>query len=636
MRLFRPRNARRLVRLTFGWLTGASLWSARASAFEAGQIGDQVLRVDVTNASSVIHNFDNRDTKPHQVTSVANDDWGIWYNRLNLQANTGVWNAGVRVDSAWFYTSPDPTELALDLTERRGAAPAAAEYFRLRLTEAGTELSNRYINWTYPAKYYLGYTSRHVEATAGDFYAQLGRGFVLSVRKQDELASDTTVRGLRLTAKTSLSSVRLRMTGLLGVMNPLRIDESSGRYLGVDDSVTPGVVAVTEAGMPRAVPTDFVEESPDCRSFGTCTYAPDRLAAAQVEVATDDVKLGTQGSLLSRQEALSADVSRSSETILTASQSVEFPDLDGHGAAYLEAALQNMDRLDPGYALYGSLTVIELPVTVLVEGKHYRRFFPLSANVKLANAREFNLVQYNAPPTAEAFWVDTLFENFNTCASGGRVKADLQVGDDEGVFVWLGRSYSWAESVANEACEIDDQNLNRVWDLASGFDITSQQRRSRGSLTIGGRIDETDAALDAAGGRCEPGAADCTHVFYEEGYVRYDVIRSLGGPFALQFQGWHRKRRQTIGGPGERWFEGFHTTGFSWSPHVSLAFGIEYDTRPAMPGTYFNGQLGYKFTPDTGVSLFVGQRRGALRCVGGVCRVFPPFEGARLDFTARF
>ena len=633
MRVFRARTARRLSACLAGV---ASLWAGRALAFEAGQIGDQALRIDVTNATSVIQNFDNRDTKPHQVTSVANDDWGVWYNRLNLQANAGEWNAGVRVDSAWFYTSPDPTELALELTELRGPAPGAADYFRLRLDQAGTELSNRYINWTYPAKYYLGYSSQSVEATLGDFYAQLGRGLVLSVRKLDELASDTTVRGLRTTAKTTISDVRLRLTALGGVMNPLRIDETSGRYLGVDDSVTPGLVAVTEAGMPRAVETDFVQESPDCASFATCTYAPDRVAGGQIELATDDVKLGTQGSLLARQDPLSADVSRSSETILTASQSLELPDLDGHGAAYLEAALQNMDRLDPGYALYGSLTVIELPVTLLFEGKHYRRFFPLSANVKLANAREFNLVSYNAPPTAEAFFVDTLFENFNTCASGGRVKVDLQAGEDAGVFVWLGRSYSWAESVANEACEIDDRNLNRVWDFASGFDITSQQRKSRANLTIGGRFDDTDAALDPAGDRCEPGAPDCTHVFYEEGYVRYDVIRSLGGPFAMQFQGWHRRRRQTLGGPGERWFEGFHTTGFSWSPHISLAFGIEYDTRPAMPGSYFNGQLGYKFTSDTSVSLFVGQRRGALRCVGGVCRVFPPFEGARLDFTARF
>jgi hypothetical protein len=36
------------------------------------------------------------------------------------------------------------------------------------------------------------------------------------------------------------------------------------------------------------------------------------------------------------------------------------------------------------------------------------------------------------------------------------------------------------------------------------------------------------------------------------------------------------------------------------------------------------------------VSVFVGQRRGAIRCVSGVCRQFPPFEGARLELVSRF
>jgi hypothetical protein len=55
-----------------------------------------------------------------------------------------------------------------------------------------------------------------------------------------------------------------------------------------------------------------------------------------------------------------------------------------------------------------------------------------------------------------------------------------------------------------------------------------------------------------------------------------------------------------------------------------------------VPPTYVNGQLGYRLSSDSSLSLFVGQRRGALRCVGGVCRVFPPFEGAALDLTLRF
>ena len=91
-----------------------------------------------------------------------------------------------------------------------------------------------------------------------------------------------------------------------------------------------------------------------------------------------------------------------------------------------------------------------------------------------------------------------------------------------------------------------------------------------------------------------------------------------------------------MGGPAEPWFEGQHLTGIDWAPHLSVAFGVEYSSNPAVPATYFNGQAVYKITTASSIGVFVGQRRGALRCVGGVCRVFPPFEGARLDATVRF
>ena len=604
--------------------------AAPALAIEPGKLGDEEVRLDVTNASSVIYNFDNRDDQPHDVATRANDEWGMWYNRLNLQASWGKWTAGVRVDNAWFYRSPYPEAIAIELEADRPQGPGALPppvYFRQKLQQSGEELSTRYINWVYPAKYYVGYTTRDVEATAGDFYAQFGRGLVLSVRKLDELSSDVTVRGARLTGRIRAGDLRLRLTALGGSMNPLRIDEASGRYLGVNDSVTPGFLAVTEAGMPRAVGTDYLPETP--------TYAPDRIAGAQVEIATDDFKLGTQGSMLIRQDPLNQDIVRTADTILTGSQSIEIPDFDGHGAGYLEVALQDLAHEDApetdlfGHAVYASVSFIEMPFVLLVEGRHYRRVFPLAANVNLLRAREFSLVQYSAPPTTEAFWVDTEFEGFNTCVTGGRAKGDVHLGKDESVFAWVGHYHTWAESVTNESCQIRDENLNRVWDLATGLEITSQKKKSRHNFTVGARIDETDREIFDSGG-------NPTNVFYEENYARYDIIRWIDGPFSLQLQGWHRHRRQTLGGPDDTWFEGQHLTGFEWAPHLSTGFGIEYDTNPATPDLYFNGNVAWRFTSDTSVALFVGQRRGALRCLGGVCRVYPPFEGARLDATVRF
>ena len=642
-----------------------------AHALEPGEVAGEPLRLDITNASSLLVNLDNRDTQPNQVNTLANDHWSMWYNRLNVQLNWGKWRAGSRLDTAVFgprsagkqlLTTPDPTQIGLDLVKLREPLPGAepdSVYFRRKVQEAGVELSNRYINWIYPAKYYLGYSSRDVEVTGGDFYAQLGRGLVLSVRKSDELASDTTVRGVRVTGKIRSGDLRLTLTGLGGTMNPLRIDESSGRYLGVDSSVSPGLVRVTEAGMPRAIETDFVPGAESCAQMATCTYAPDQLVGGQVEARIKKLKLGTQATVMMRQDAdptdafftpMTDDPVRAAKTLLTASQFLDLPDLGGKGSAYVEVALQSLDhdeargaRSLSGHAVYGSLSLVEKPVALLLEGKHYRRFFPLQANVKLARARELSLVQYSAPPTTVAFWTDTEYEGFNTCVTGGRAKGDLHLGRDESIFAWVGRYHTWAESVSNTECVIDDANLNRVWDLATGAELVSQERKSRANLTVGFRLDETDREIQDVGSCVDPltgGATTCvrgtTQVYYQEAYLRYDVIRWLSGPFSLQLQGWHRRRRQTLGAADDPWLEGQHLTGVEWSPHFSAALGVEYDTNPQTPDMYYNGQLAYRPSTDSSISLFVGQRRGALRCVAGVCRVFPPFEGGRLDATFRF
>ncbi len=605
---------------------------AEAGAFEAGPVGETPVTVDVTNASSVAVNVDNRNTRAGAAETRTDDDWAYWYNRLNVQATWKDFEAGFRLDSAWFLTRPSPAGVGLDmLRDRNGilAPPfvaADADFFVQKTLEAGDDLSSRYINWVYPAKVYVGYTSPHVEVTVGDFYAELGRGLVLSVRKLDELSSDTTVRGGRVTGRVRAGDVRLKLTGLGGTMNPLRLDEASGRYLSVDGSVTEGFDKLTEVGMPRTIDT-FFDPSP------SPSYAPDHLFGAQLEGSLKKVKLAVQGSLLDRQPAVNQDIVRTADTMLTGSVSASFPDLFGHGAAYVEVAGQQLQHSQTpevdlgGHAVYGSLALFAKPLSLTTELKHYRSFFPLAANVDLSQAPEFAVVQYSSPPTTEAFWVDTEFGDFNTCTTGGRSKLDVELGDDESVFAWVGRYDTWAESASNETCRTSDDDLNRVWDFAVGTEITSQERQSRAEAVVGSRIDETDR-------RISDGRGLETHVFYEEVYVRYDVIRALGGPFSLQLQGWHRRRRQTLGGPNETYTQAQHVTGFGWDK-LTMSFGVELDTDPATPRRYFNGQAKYNITSGSNVALFVGQRRGGLRCVSGVCRIFPPFEGGRLDLTIR-
>lgn len=620
-----------------------------AAAVEAGKAGGEAIRVDITEATSVFYNVDNRNTRAGDVPRTIDDDWGVWYNRFNAQASWKKLQLGFRLDSAWFYTAKTPTDVSLELLALRhgGTLPSSfnqsdAQFFEATTREAAGQLTTRYVSWIYPSKYYVGYTTRDVEATAGDFYTQLGRGLVLSVRKVDELASDTTIRGGRVTGHLLQGAFRLRATALGGSLNPLRLDESSGRYIGVTNEVASGFFAATEAGMPRAIRGPFDD-------VVLPTYSPDRVIAAQIEGGGRALSVGVQGSAVDRQllpdalgtpRPLSPGAARGAQTLRTGSVSVNVPDLDGHGAAYVELALQDLvypPEVDQsssalprnGHALYGSFSVVQRPVTFTLEGKHYRRFFSALANVNIARAPEYTALQYSAPPTTEPFWVDTEFGLFNTCVTGGRLRSDVELGRGTNVYAALGHYRTWAESVANEQCDTSEQNLNRVWDAAAGFEIVSQHGKSRASATVGSRFDDSEAPNPDAFGVL-------THVFYREIYTRYDIIQWLGGPFALKLQGWHRRRHQTLGGPPEPWLELQHLTALEWSPRLTVGVGLEYTGNPQFPPTYVNGVISYALSPSSNISLFAGQRRGGLRCVSGVCRVFPPFEGMRIDATFRF
>jgi hypothetical protein len=610
----------------------AALVSPRAFALEPGSVAGQPVLLDVNESSSVYYNFDNRDSKPSQVSTRANDDFGLVYNRLSLQATAGNVSLGVRIDNVWFYASPNATQLALDLTNE--ASPQNAPgYFRSKLTDAGLELSNRFIDWVYPSKYYLTYSRPGLEATLGDASAQLGRGIVLSARKRDELGSDTTIRGARLSLSTR-GAVALKVTALGGELNPLRIDEASGRYLGVlggGDAFS----TFSEAGMPRAIRTDFAPLTGDCPTSPTCGYAPDRLLAGQIEFSGQHWKLGTQGSALFRAAPLSEDLVRSAQRMVTLSQSVELPGVLPDLSLYAELAFQHLAergaaaRVDPGYGAYASASYTPKDVALTLEARHYRRLFPLSANVKFARAREFSSLSYNQVPTTELEDNDTEFERMNTCVSGARLRGDFTLQRGVRALGSLSHYLTYAESGANEACAITDQQLNRVYDAASGFALDSRDRREHLEIVLGGRLDSAERALTLADG-------SQSQLFYTEGYLRQQLELPLSDDFSVSLTGRQRRRAQAEGGPGVPWSEGEEVLGVEWAEHSSLGLGAEYDTRPGVPHRYFNIEISHRPTPSSRVALFAGQRRGALRCVGGICRLYPPFEGVRLDVALRF
>lgn len=595
------------------------------------------FKFNVTSVSTALYGGDNRDTRVGEIETLANDHYSLLSDRLDLQGSNGTFTFGLRLDGYWFTSRPNPTQIGLDMVDLRRATGSTTEgeptdpvFFRQKAYESGGELSNRYINWLIPAKYSIAYRKGPIQTTLGDFYAQFGRGFVLSVRKDDALSSDTTIRGARATFSTTAQQTEVKATLLAGSANPLRLDEASGRYLGVQNDVKRGFQIVTEAGMPHSIETDFAPKTSDCETTATCSFAPENIYGAQFQVAPPGFRLGTQGSILSRHTLLSTDIVRLAREIVTGSGSVEVPSLSGMGSLYFEGSGQSRNYEDEsrgGYALYGHLDLYQGPLQLALEGKHYRAFYPLSAGISTARAREFSQVQYSRVPTAEAVWNTSQFEGFNTCTTGGRAKLDLGLNETASIFAWVGRYNTWAESVSNEECLISPESKNRVWDLATGTELTTRDRRTHGELSFGVRDDTTEREMQTAWGS--------TRVFYRESYARYDAVFHLTGRYSLQFQGWHRYKNQTVGGQLNPWFVGHTVNALEIAPLGNVALGIEYDTQARTPDLYLNAQITYRLNSASNLTLFLGQRRGTERCVGGVCRVYPPFEGARLDVTVR-
>ena len=687
----------------------AALAPARAFAVET-ELAGKPLVVDVTNTSIVNYHFTNRNTADGNISTLLDDNYGEWLDRLNIQVSWWKLSAGVRIDGATFFATPSAARI------RDYAIVAQPTDLQKRLdfeNQIYGDLHTRFLRAYYPSKLFVGFSQPGLEISVGDFYAQLGRGLVFSARKIDELAVDTTVRGMKVAADHDFGGFRLAGTFFVGQMNPLRIDETSGRRLHGDGS--PLFFGFPSGGDLSTYNYDAATGKPSLTvAPGRPNYLEDTVLGAHVEGGTKRFVLGANAALLARTshtedylrciaesegtvdnpaqicghkfpEIISNNnPAQAHNTIATYSGSLSIPSIakhgdlsvevagqslrDGHISALAEPGVPAVKAADSsGHAIYASASFNAGPVAFSLEGKSYRNFFPLSANIDTANkafgAPEYSLIAYNQVPIVDPTYTETISGGSpNVCIDGGRGRVDYRFSRETAVYAWLGRSTSWTEKPGrNDAvCTIDPSTRSDTWDTAVGMELALEGGKSHVRAWVGARTTDLPVATEAAplGG--------LTTTFYREGYIRYDLVKHLTERFSLQMQGFHRRRFEPFTHP-DAWTEGENYTALQWSPHLSAVFGYEYEYKPTTgcrplyhdaqglhPGSdlchYFNGGLtfragvGEQGTPtervlghlfDT-VSVFVGQRRGATRCVSGVCRQFPPFEGAKLEITSRF
>jgi hypothetical protein len=601
-------------------------WPARrADAKDVGKVGGDPVRVDITETSYLNYHVDNRnDPNAYDVDKRLDDNYGEWLNRFNVTAAWKDWQAGLRFDTATYFHRPK-----LSQYEEGTQRDNARESLRYRLRD--TYVVAPFL----PSKLYLTYAKPDIEVTAGDAYVSFGRGMVLSIRKIDELAADTSLQGAKVIGRLK----PFTLTAVAGLANPVRIDEATGVILR--------------------------DPAPDADHAYRVAWSRDLITGARAEARLGTNTLGFQIANIHRRDdlKLSGDQAFNSKDITNGGISIAIPKIAEAVPInlYAELAVQKRSRFegkgdestdDRGYAAYSSLSLKTGILTSSFEGKHYRGFYPAKLNSDSTRYGAFNAVQYMTPPTVERITQDSLLDN--SCVTGGRARFDVQPTKTYLAYFSVAYFANWGER-SPTSCAVGpafgitkpegrpDPKRNDTWDGYIGFELRSPKDASYMLLTGGIRRD-----LES-----ETGAT-----FYREGWIEFDFVKTLDANYSIELSG--RDRNRYEGTTGDAWHEGETVFALKYTSKRSIFIGHEFTTRPIniranenglfsglgnrnssflSSGSiqhFFNigGQI--KFNDNIFLRVLVGQQRGALKCVSGVCRQFPAFEGVKSELVINY
>jgi hypothetical protein len=560
-------------------------------------LGQEPLRLDISETLNFAYHLDNRNQ------TYADDRYYEVQSRLNLGLAYKEWRLTARVDTALYFNHASCDEAGTC------SSPSPPSHLDWWIPPGPGELRDRFENRTLdrigpmymPERLALSYTGRNLEVTVGDHYVSLGRGLVLSLRKVDELGSDTALRGGRFVVREGPASLTL----VSGVTNIVNVDEATGR-------ISPD-------------PLDFV------------------LGLRTEVQPLRQLSLAAQGAAILYHRDVLAGQDEGDRALLggISLEAREVPVLHHVYLEYAHAERAYASSDSDGDALYGAITHYRGPLTLLLEGKYYHDF-PMVQTSLRSPSDSFATIRYNNPPTVERVLAD--MENTNLLDVGGaRLRADHQASSNVTWYASYGYFYDWSERGAR----LD------IHDPYAGATFAWQEHRSHATLSGGVRLSQERANTDPV----FPSHPAESHSL--DGHVEVVASQALTRRLSLEVIGRNRYRQKRVVPELHRWNEGEWAVGVRWSPSLVVAAGWEYTTDPANPHPpcgekvgeprctayqgltrlnpgFFNGQVRWTFRQGSSIRLFAGGQRGGLRCVSGVCRVFPPFQGVRAEAVLRF
>ncbi len=294
----------------------------------------------------------------------------------------------------------------------------------------------------------------------------------------------------------------------------------------------------------------------------------------------------------------------------TGSVSLEVPNLGGTIAVYGEFSLMRRRTYEAetpinGHGLY-------------VGSKLHAGRFSLLFEVK--NYKELNF-EFSHPPLLESEDLDLLANQFDldrTDVTGYSARLDYYLPASKTLL------YAKYLRISDDP---EDRPIYGAYDREIGHVLAGIEKK----FTAGGYVN------GLAGWRRETATPD---YFPTEGETFHDQVNvswPLGGAWSLEGD-WKHK---IFDGDSYDYSEIRTELSLHRSPRWVASALYERTTDPAVlffshKEDYRAGQLEVRFARGHSLRLFVGATKGSVKCAGGVCRPFPPFEGVRLEAFLRF
>jgi peroxiredoxin len=177
-------------------------------------------------------------------------------------------------------------------------------------------------------------------------------------------------------------------------------------------------------------------------------------------------------------------------------------------------------------------------------------------------------------------------------------------------------------------------------------DIPLGARRTIGHLFAGveKKFKETGWLTVLAGYRQEDSSSliyyyTTGRTFHYQANLSYPFTKRLS--LEADLEGKDFRGDLAFGGKTLNYYERRSYVSLCYSPTWILTVFFDQTTDPEIltyknRKNWFGGQLEVKFSQANYVRIFVGANKGGVKCAGGVCKFFPPFEGVRVDSVFRF